>query len=63
MENALIICLELVAGAAIIIGFIYEKKLIAFEDRVVLLLKKIIKSQAVTRLLRVEKHARAKRCA
>lgn len=32
MQNAMITLLELAIGATIVFGFIYEKKLIAFED-------------------------------
>ncbi len=63
MGNALLTCLELIVGAAIVMGFVYEKKLIAFEDRIILLIKKFLKKRGFGRVLRLEETTRARHCA
>ena len=63
MGYALLTCLELLVAAAIIIGFINEKKLIEFEDGLALLLKKFLKRRIHNRSFQVKKMTQAKRCA
>lgn len=63
MGSALLTLLKIAAGAAIIFGFIYEKKLIAFEDRLCLLCKKFLKKRRLLRMPRMEKQPHAKHCA
>ena len=63
MGFSILTLLELAAGAAIVLGFIYEKKLIALEDRIFLFCKKLLKKPALTRILRMEKQPHAKHCA
>lgn len=63
MSNALLTCLELIVGVAIVMGFVYEKKLIAFEDRIVLLVKKFLRKRGFGRVLRLDETTRARHCA
>ena len=63
MGTALLTLLELLVAAAIVLGFVYEKKLIAFEDKIALAVKKLLLKRGYGRNFRVEKSARIGRCA